>query len=85
VRDEDVLSESREDRNVLHTMKRRKANWIGHIFRRNCLLKHVIEGKLQGRMEVKVRHGRRCKQLLDNLNEKRSYCKFKENAADRTL
>jgi hypothetical protein len=32
--------------------KRRKANWIGHILRRNCLLKHVIEGKLEGRIEM---------------------------------
>jgi hypothetical protein len=38
---------------------------------RNCLLKHVIEGKLVGRIEVAGRHGRRCKQLLDNLKEKR--------------
>jgi hypothetical protein len=37
---------------LVHTIKRRKANWIGHILRRNCLLKHVIEGKLEGRKEV---------------------------------
>jgi hypothetical protein len=42
----------------------RKANWIGHILHRNCLLKHVIEGKTEGRIEVT---GRRCKQLLDEL------------------
>ena len=33
------------ERNILHTLKRRKVNWIGHIFSRTCLLKHVIEGK----------------------------------------
>jgi hypothetical protein len=38
-----------EDRNILRTIKRRKTNWIGHIWRRNCLLKHVIEGKIEGR------------------------------------
>jgi hypothetical protein len=32
--------------NILRTKKRRKTNWIGHILRRNCLLKHVIEGKI---------------------------------------
>jgi hypothetical protein len=37
---------------ILQTIKRRKANWIGHILRRNCLLKHVIEGKREGRIEV---------------------------------
>jgi hypothetical protein len=33
-------------------MNRRMANWIGHILCRNCLLKHVIEGKIEGRKEV---------------------------------
>jgi hypothetical protein len=32
--------------------RRRKANWIGHILRRNCLLKHVTEGMLEGRIEM---------------------------------
>jgi hypothetical protein len=30
-------------------VKQRKANWIGHILHRNCLLKHLIEGKIEGR------------------------------------
>jgi hypothetical protein len=39
----------KEKRNMLHTIKERKANWIGHILRMNCLLKHVvIEGKMEG-------------------------------------
>jgi hypothetical protein len=33
----------------------RKAIWIGHILRRNCLLKQVIEGKIKGEMEVTIR------------------------------
>jgi hypothetical protein len=69
-----------ESRNILHTIKRRKANWIGHILRRNCLLKHVIEGKLEGRIEMTRRRGRRRKQLLDDLKEKRRYWKLKEEA-----
>jgi hypothetical protein len=32
--------------------QRRKANWIGHILRRNCLLKHVNEEKIEGSVEV---------------------------------
>jgi hypothetical protein len=48
----EVLHRVKEDRNILHTIKRRKANWIGHILRRNCLLKQVIEGKLEGRIEM---------------------------------
>ena len=35
----------------LHEIRKRKANWIGHILRRNCLLKQVIEGKIKGEME----------------------------------
>jgi hypothetical protein len=36
----------KEERNILHTVRRMKANWIGHVLRRNCLLKPVIEGKV---------------------------------------
>ena len=41
-----------KQRNILHEIRKRKANWIGHILRRNCLLKQVIEGKIKGEMEV---------------------------------
>jgi len=36
-------------------MKGRKANWIAHILCRNCLLKHVTGGKIEGRIEVTER------------------------------
>jgi hypothetical protein len=36
-----------EPRNILHEIRKRKANWIGHILRRNCLIKQVIEGKIK--------------------------------------
>ena len=39
-------------RNILHEIRKRKANWIGHILRRNCLLQRVTEGKIQGGIEV---------------------------------
>jgi len=48
VRNEEVLLRVNEQRNVLHEIRKRKANWIGHILRRNCLLKQVIEGKIKG-------------------------------------
>jgi hypothetical protein len=85
VTNEEVLHRVEEERNIVHTIKRREANWIGHILRRNCLLKHVIEGKLEGRVEVAGRRGRRRKQLLDDLKGKRRYWKLKEEAVDRTL
>jgi hypothetical protein len=71
--------------NVLHTTKIGKANWFGQVLSRNCFIKHVTEGKIEGRMEVTERRGRRCKQLLDELKEKRRSCKLKEKALDRTL
>jgi hypothetical protein len=67
----------KEERNILHTIKKMKADWIGQILRRNCLLKRVIKGKLEGRIEMAVRQGRRRKQLLDNCKEKRRYWKLK--------
>jgi hypothetical protein len=85
VRNEEVLHRVKEEMNIVHTIKRRKANWIGHILRRNCLLKHVIEGKLDGRIEMTGRRGRRRKELLDDLKEERRYWKSKEEALDRTL
>jgi hypothetical protein len=71
----------KEGRNILHTIRRRKANWIGHMLRRNCLIKHIIEGKILGTR----RRGRRRMQLLDDLKKKRRYWKLKEEAQDRTL
>jgi hypothetical protein len=85
VRNEDVLHRVKEERNIVQTIKRRKDNWIGHILRRKCLLKHVIEGKLQGRIEMTGRRGRRRKQLLDDLKGKRRYWNLKEETLDRTL
>jgi hypothetical protein len=76
VNNEAVLHRAKEGRNILHTKRRRKANWIGHILRRNCLLSHIIEGKIIGTR----RRGRRRKQLLDDLKEARRYWKLKEEA-----
>ena len=74
-----------EQRNILHEIRKRKANWIGHILRRNCLLKQVIEGKIKGEMEVVRRRGRRRKKLLDDLKDRRRYSHLKEEALDRTM
>ena len=61
----------KEEGNTLHTVKGWDDNCIGHTLLRNCLLKHVIEGKIEGRIEVMGRRGRRRKLLLDNLKERR--------------
>ena len=80
VRKKKYYTESR--RRGIHTIKRRKANWFGHILRRRCLLQHVIEGKLEGSVWMMGRWGRRRKQLLNDLKEKRSYWRLKEEALD---
>jgi hypothetical protein len=61
----------KEERNILQTMKRWKANWIVHILHRNCLLKHVIERNIEGGIEVTGRRGIICKHLLDDLKERK--------------
>jgi hypothetical protein len=40
--------------NICHTTQRKEANWIGHMFRRNCFQKHVIEGKIEWKSEGKT-------------------------------
>jgi len=59
--DEEVLLRVDEGRNILHEITKRKANRIGHILRRNCFPKQVIEGKIKGQIEVTRRQGRRRK------------------------
>jgi hypothetical protein len=46
VRNEEVLLRVKEQRNILHEIRKRKANWIGHMLGRNCLPQPVIEGKI---------------------------------------
>jgi len=85
MRNEGVLLRVKEQRNILHEIRKRKANWIGHILRRNCLLQWVIEGKIKGGIEVTGRRGRRRRKLLDDLKEGRGYSHLKEEALDRTM
>jgi hypothetical protein len=85
VRNEDVLLRVKEQGNILHEIRKRKTNWIGHILRRNCLLQRVTEGKIQGRMEVIERQGKGRRKLLDDLKERRGYSHLKEEALDCTM
>jgi len=85
VRNEEELLRVKEQRNILHEIRKRKANWIGQILRRNCLLQRVIEGKVKGGIEVTGRQGRKRRKLLDDLKGRRRYSQLKEEALDRTL
>jgi len=85
VRNEDVLLRVKEHRNILHEIRKRKANWIGHILRRNCLLQRVIERRDERGIEVTGRRGRRRRKLLDDLKERRGCSQLKEEALDCTM
>jgi hypothetical protein len=74
----------KEGRSIPHEIKERKANWFGHVLRKDCCLKHATEGQIKGRTQVAKRLERR-KQIPDDLEDKTRFCKFKEKALDRTL
>jgi hypothetical protein len=86
-----MMQQQNRERRKTNTMKGREKTFTKNLILLgcyaviNCLLKDVIEGKLQGRIEMTGRRGRRRKQLLDDLKEKRGYWKLKEEALDRTL
>ena len=62
---EKLLRKGKMERNILYTIERIKAYSIGHIVHRNCLLKHVTDGKIK----FSGRRGIRRKQLLDDFKE----------------
>ena len=78
---EKVLDRIGEKRTLLNTRNilRRKANWICHILRINCLLHDVIEGQMT---EVKG-VGRRTTQHIYDLGNRRKYWELKGEAEDR--
>jgi hypothetical protein len=65
VRTKGVLQRDKEDRNIVHTTKRRNAKSFGHFLHRICLLKHVTKGKIEGRIKVAGTRGGRYEHLLD--------------------
>jgi hypothetical protein len=85
VKNEEILLRVNEQRNILHEIRKRKANWIGHILHRNCILKQIIKRKIKGEMEVTRRRGRRRKKLLDDLKDRKGYSHLKEEALDRPM
>jgi hypothetical protein len=80
VRNEEVLLRVKEQRNILHEISKREANWIGRILRKNCLLQQVIAGKIKGGIEVTGGRGRRRRKLVDDLTEKRGHNHLREEA-----
>jgi hypothetical protein len=64
---------------------KREAKWIGHILRRNCFLRQVIEEKIKGGIKVTGRQGRRRRKLPGDLKERRGYTHLREKVLDRTM
>jgi hypothetical protein len=82
----EVFLRVKEQKIILHEIRKRKVNWIGHILRRNCLLRQVLKGKVKGGIEMTGRGGgRRRRKLLDDLKERRGYSHLREEALDRTM
>jgi hypothetical protein len=85
VRNEEVLHRVKDEWNTPHTILRTKVNRMGHVLRRICLLKHINKGKIEGRIEVTRRRGRRCKELRSDRKGKRGYRKSNEEALVRSV
>ena len=79
VKSEGTLPRVKEERSILHTIKR-KDNWNGYILCRNCPIIFVTEWKIEGRTEGMERRGTRSNQLLGELKRTGSYWKLKEEA-----
>jgi hypothetical protein len=76
----EILHRLEEERNILpHAIKRRKTNWMGHSSRTNWLIKLIIEGKIEERIEMTGRRGRRRNQLMDDFKEARGFWKLKKH------
>ena len=80
-----VVHNSKKERNILHTINGRKANRISHIWRKICLLKHVINGEDRGKDKRTRRRGSGRRQPKHYFQKRRGYCKLKEEALGRTL
>jgi hypothetical protein len=85
VRSEEVLIRVKEQIIILREISKRKANWIGHILRRNYLLQQVFEGKIEEGVDVTERRERIRRKLLYDLKERRGYSHLKEEALDRSM
>ena len=80
VTNEEVLRRVKEERQLLNTIWNRKKRWIGHILRRDGLMRNVLEGRMEG----KRTRGRPRLTMLDDLKEE-GYRKLKDKAQDREL
>ncbi|KAI5721796.1 hypothetical protein M8J77_025821 [Diaphorina citri] len=79
IRNEEVLRRVGEERSILKTIKKRKANWLGHILRRDCIQRRIMEDKIEG----KRGRGRRKFGMLSDILKGKSYAELRDDAQDR--
>uniref|UniRef100_A0A8D8TDU0 Craniofacial development protein 2 n=1 Tax=Cacopsylla melanoneura TaxID=428564 RepID=A0A8D8TDU0_9HEMI len=79
IRHEEVLRRVDEERVILKTIRKRKGSWLGHILRRDCLQRRIMEGQIEGARS----RGRRKFGILTDIAQGRSFEQLKENSQDR--
>jgi hypothetical protein len=79
VKNEGGLYRFKEERNILHKIKQKRANWIGYILRRRCLHKVAIEGNRRDESQG------RCKPLLNDRTVRRTYRNLKHETPQSTV
>ena len=83
VTNETVLNNIGEKRSIITVILKRKAQWIGHVIRHDCLLHTILEGAVAG----ENRRGRPRQEFLDSLIKDlkfTSYTSLKIAALERT-
>jgi len=83
VSNEEVLSLVQEQRSLVYVIKQRQANWIGHVLRHDCLLKTVLEGKMEGRGPRGKPRRKMLDLLVEQEDKKISYEELKRGAQSR--
>jgi len=83
VSNEEVLRLVQEQRSLVHVIKQRQANWIGHVLRHDCLLKTVLEGKIDGKRPREEPRRKMPDLLMEQKDKKISYEELKRGAQSR--
>ena len=64
---------------LLEKIRTRKRRWVGHVLRGECLIREVVEGRIDG----KITRGRPRKGMLEEFLANEAYDQMKRRAHDR--
>jgi len=79
IKNEVVLERVGERRKLLQAVQKRKSNWLGHVLRRQCLQRDMLEGSVEGRLK----RGRLRRKIIDDMKQEKNYQELKFMAEDR--